>query len=331
MANKNRQSTFDIKEQLITSGKKFSFIQAYRLINGLISESITPEQGIARLLNIHPELSLCFPSSDIAKIAINDEEQYDITATFMGLYGTSSPLPTFYTENLLKEQSEDNNLGREFIDIFNNQVYHLLFKIWSSNNLGYKIFEEHDTGYLSNLYSLGGLDNSEIQHLIPNSYNLIRYIGILGHLPRSAFGLKTFLIDILDIAEINIIEFEETTLSIPQEQQFALGLQNHQLGDNTHLGHHINSVSQAFTIEIGPLPFATYSTILPGSDKEQLLQNIVKMYVNEPLTWQINKKVIGEEIPGIALGCKSGAQLGLDSWLMNKHAPIEEVYTVNVN
>jgi len=36
-----------------------------------------------------------------------DGHRFLITATFLGLYGVSSPLPTFYTEDLMDEASQD--------------------------------------------------------------------------------------------------------------------------------------------------------------------------------------------------------------------------------
>lgn len=333
MGSKNRQPSATIKELLISSGSKFSFTQAYRLVNLILKETKFSTNDIHNVLKIRPHLSLDFPCSDIHSIKNHTDENnvftYQITTTFLGLYGSSSPLPTFYTENLLREQSEDSSLTRNFIDIFNNHLYHNLFKTWSSHKLSYKLFEEKDNNYLSYLYSIGGLDSKSTRDIIPEDYNPIRYLGILGHFPRSAFGLKTILADILEIPKINIFECKDTVIKISETQRLSLGLNNTELGESTHLGEQIISTTHAFTIEIGPIEFDTYTNILPNTSKFSLLNRIVNLYIDQPLIWDIEAIVISRQIPGIQLGADKGARLGFDSWIFNKSAPKKIIYKVN--
>jgi len=328
MANKNRQSNSDLKELLLSSGNSFSFIQAYRLVS-LLTEGIESSLDV---LSIRPELSLEFPCSDIAgieeSISDNSTVSYQITATFLGLYGVSSPLPTFYTENLFREEAEDSSLNREFIDIFNNHLYHNLFKIWSRHRLGYQLFEKKDNSYLFFLYSFGGLTNENIRQLIPPEYNPLRYLGLLGHFPRSAYGLKAMLSDLLELKSIRILECQDNLLSIPEDQKISLGIANCQLGETAHLGEEIISTNNAFTIQIGPISFDDYSQLIPTSKKFELLNQSVKLYIDQPLIWDVALSIPGEEAPGITLGKQNGAQLGYDSWLLNKNSQREVIYTV---
>lgn len=328
MASENRQSNINIKELLLTSGNKFSFIQANRLLNLLTKEE---QASLQEQLRIRPELSLEFPGSDVASIeevATENGSRYLLTATFLGLYGVSSPLPTFYTENLFQEAAEDNSLNREFIDIFNNHLYHSFFKIWSTHRLGYKLFEEKDNSYMFFLYSFGGLTNENVRNNISSEYNPLRYLGILGHFPRSAYGLKTLLSDLLNLRAIKIIECQDSLLPIPEDQQFSLGINNCQLGENSHLGKEITSTNNAFTIQIGPISYDDYSQLLPNSEKFKLLHQSVNLYIDQPLIWDVELSIPGEEIPGITLGKINGAQLGYDSWLLDKKASRKVIYNV---
>ena len=328
MVSENRQSNINLKEQLLTTGNKFSFLQAYRLIKLLVKEN---KKSFTEQIYIRPELSLEFPSSDIStieEIHHDSSENYRLTATFLGLYGVSSPLPTFYTESLLREAAEDNSLTREFIDIFNNHFYHIFFKIWSNHKLGYKLFEDKDNAYLFFLYSFGGLTHENVRNNIPPEYNPLRYLGLLGHFPRSANGLKILLADLLNIHSIKILECQDSLLPIPEDQRFRLGIENCQLGETAHLGEQIISTNNAFTIQIGPISYEEYSSLLPNSKKFKLLHQSVDLYIDQPLIWDTELAIFGEEAPGITLGKRNGAQLGYDSWLLDKKSPREFIYTV---
>jgi type VI secretion system protein ImpH len=218
----------NLKAQLFEQSRSFTFNQAYRLINLLLKEELGDSYSNEQLLQqirIRPELSLNFPSSDIAQIKETFHDGKfgcEITATFLGLYGSSSPLPTFYTEDLFNDENENSPIVREFIDILNNHLYQLFFKIWSTHRLSYQLFEANNPNYFAYLYSLGGLADENAQKIIPNQYNILRYIGLMGHLPRSALGLKTLLSDLLEIKQIEIIQCRNTVISIPVEQRLSL-------------------------------------------------------------------------------------------------------------
>ncbi len=46
----------------------------------------------------------------------SEDERFEVQVNFLGLYGTSSPLPVFYTEDLIDEASDDESVAREFIE-----------------------------------------------------------------------------------------------------------------------------------------------------------------------------------------------------------------------
>lgn len=327
----------DLEKQLFRQSRLFTFNQAYRLIHLLLKEKLGNQYTTDELLQqirIRPELSLDFPNSDIARI---EETVYDgkfgcqITATFLGLYGSSSPLPTFYTEELFHDEDEGNPLVREFIDIFNNHLYQLFFKIWSTHRLSYQIFEAQNPGYLSYLYSLGGLGNEKTREIIPNHYNILRYIGLIGHLPRSALGLKTLLVDLLEIKQIEIFQCRNTIISIPLEQQFCLGIHGNSLGDTTHLGNQVISANEAFTIEVGPINYNEYIKLIPGSEKSQLLYHTVSAYIDQPLIWDLELKVIGKQLSSTGLGTDMWSRLGHNTWLFADGVAKADIYTVKFN
>ena len=150
MDAENREKNPEIIQTLMAKSTPFSFAQTVRLLLHQISidqhESISLKEILENHIRIRPELSLRFPGTDITRIEKISEDpvKYLISATFLGLYGSSSPLPTFYTEDLIEEFNDDKSIKRDFLDIINYSIYPLFFKIWSKYRLFYKICEEKD-------------------------------------------------------------------------------------------------------------------------------------------------------------------------------------------
>ena len=168
MAGENRGPAVDLSERgpmdigadLLDHGWSYSFFQALRLLRRRFSSgdasSGTPEDYI----RVRPDLNLSFPAADIAKIEADEsaeQKQFRITATFFGLYGASSPLPTFYTEDLILEAGQDESVSRDFLDIFHHRLYGLLFQAWMKYRLFFQVAEEKDAQQLERLYCLLGL------------------------------------------------------------------------------------------------------------------------------------------------------------------------------
>jgi predicted component of type VI protein secretion system len=92
-----------LKLELLKEGHAFSFFQVMRLLRFFIRQSSGAPKSLSDLdqkIRIKPNLSLAFPASDvecIEELEDHDGAQFLITVNFMGLYGSVSPLPTFYT------------------------------------------------------------------------------------------------------------------------------------------------------------------------------------------------------------------------------------------
>lgn len=337
MGGKDWEQNFDLKSKLFEQGHQFSFIQAYRLIDLLLREELGDNysrDAALQQIKIRPELSLNFPSSDISQIdllEVDGKSIYQITATFLGLYGISSPLPSFYTEDLFRDQVDDNPLVREFIDIFNNHLYQLLLKIWDSHKLSYQVVEAKNPIYLSYLYRFGGIEHPSHNQMIPSQYNILRYLGIMGHLPRSALGLKIILADLLDVKNVEVLQCMDSVMDIPVEQIFSLGLSGSSLGEDAHLGNQIISASHAFTVKIGPVDDKEFKSLLPGSEKFQTIHHVVDAYIDQPLTYNVELVVSGKGLSTATLGNSSWSCLGHDTWIFADNDVKDQNYTLQFN
>ncbi|UCG67883.1 MAG: type VI secretion system baseplate subunit TssG, partial [Deltaproteobacteria bacterium] len=125
-----------LKHELLEKGPAFSFFQIIRLLRLFSlksSRTQKPPSDFSETIRIKPNLSLAFPASDVESVQeVGDPEdpRFLITANFLGLYGSASPLPTFYTEDLIDEAAQDESVTRDFIDILNQRLFALLFECW---------------------------------------------------------------------------------------------------------------------------------------------------------------------------------------------------------
>ncbi|MBI5894932.1 MAG: type VI secretion system baseplate subunit TssG, partial [Desulfobacterales bacterium] len=196
-----------VLEALLKKPREFSFSQAIRLLKQAYGPGgVQGTQAFLReQLRIRPYLSLGFPPNDLVEIedlpsAGEDRpdaaRRFRMTATFLGLYGPSSPLPTYYTEELLAEQSEDKSVSRDFVDILNHGFFMLFALADSYYRLSRRVCEEDDPEMMARLFALAGLGHDTLlKNAFRNPGALLRSMGLLTQFPRSAAGLRGLLAD----------------------------------------------------------------------------------------------------------------------------------------
>jgi type VI secretion system protein ImpH len=311
-----------IEESLLRFGHRYSFIQALRLLRYFLS--VTPgrlpdEEGFARTVRVRPELSLDFPNTDITTIAElpGDDSHYLVTATFLGLYGVSSPLPTFYTEDLMDEASQDMTVMRDFLDIVNAPFYPLFFRCWSKYRQAVKVVEEDDPSYLERLFCLLGPGTEKLRSEISNTHALLRYIGLFTQCPRSALSLKTLLCDALDTRRLDIIQCVSRLAVIPEDQRCVLGASGVNLGVDTYLGSEMEDRMGAFRVRIGPVEAETFRRFFPDRSDFFVLQGLIHLYLDQPLEWDLEVALDAGELGTVCLGGPHWCRLGWETWVFS--------------
>ncbi len=328
MAGANRTNSIDIKNELLTNGRSFSFFQAMRLLKSFISD----EDDVVRLntdvsidkLKISPNLSLAFPTADIDKVELDkDSGKYSLTANILGLYGTCSPLPTFYTEDLFDDIARGDHNAKDFLDVINHRLYELLFAGWSKYRSMQKIVEEKNSIHADILFSLIGMSEGTLRKDFQDPTELLRYSGLFAMGPRSSSGLETILNDALGGITIKIIQAVECKGIIPDSQRALLGITT-VLGDNSQLGMECIMRDGAFRIEIGPVSDRQYREFLPGKARHKKLVALTELYISQPFDYDLEVILDKKERPDtICLGSEKWSALGLDTWTFSNTGPDE--------
>jgi len=326
MASQDRGSFFDLKLDLLKDGHAFSFFQVVRLLRFFREPSNDNQKTHSDdtdHIRMRPKLSLAFPPADIDRVEeLNDGEndearRFLVTANLLGLYGSSSPLPTFYTEDLMEEASVEESVTRDFIDIINHRLLLLLFKCWTKYRQFLQVVEEKNTDHLVRLFSLLGLGEKALREDVPDAEALIKYIGLLTQFPRSALGLKRLLQDALGEVSISVVPCVERKASIPLDQRLYLGKSGGVLGDDSFVGQEVEDRMGKFRLKIGPLTRQQFQLLLPGGADCEKLSFLTRFYVAEALEYDVELTLAEQEAQSVCLGHHEWSRLGWDTWIFS--------------
>lgn len=319
MAAKDGRTAAYLKQNLLKEGYGYSFFQVLRLLRRL-DEHANSDLNISELkrsLRIRPHLSLSFPASDVQAVnetGNGDQSRFEVVANFLGLYGTSSPLPTFYTEDLMDEFSDDESVTREFIDTFNHRLYLLLFESMQKYRPFYHIVEDDRGHYINRLFCLEGFGEKEHLGSIPDAMQILRYIGLFSQRPRSAKGLQILLGDALGF-NVDIASCILRKARVPEDQLLRFGLSGGVLGKDCILGRELDDRMGKFRIQVGPLSAEEYRDFFPGSSSYNRLVFLTDIYLQDPLEYEIEIYMQEQQAATVCLGGERWSRLGMDTWL----------------
>jgi type VI secretion system protein ImpH len=296
-------------DPLLQEGHRYAFFQALRLLR-----LRNPDEDVFnRDVRVRPAVSLSFPDRDIETIERDEAGKYRITANFFGLYGVTSPLPTFYTEDLIDQHLQGNSTARDFLDILHAALYPLLFRAWEKNRIWLAVAERRDEARLDQLFSLVGLGGKRgVRRQTARA--LLPHAGNFNQFPRSALGLQSLVSGLLDNVPVDVEPCVTETVSIPAPARCLLGEQACVLGDDTLLGCQIDERAGGVRIHIGPVPAQSLASLLPGTTRHEELVDAITLYLETPLRCVLVFKVDPKGRPGAALG-EGCQQLGLNTWL----------------
>lgn len=282
-------------DPLLARGREFGFFQAVRQLEAALA-------GHARIghlgpvaeerLRLRPELGLGFPTGDIAAIdrlpdRPGQATRYELVAGFLGIYGVSSPMPSYLTEDLLALE-ETNPLQRRFLDLFNHRLLSLFYRAWQKYRCADVAMAGPDGAYTRRLLLLLGLER--LPHVCDGrliNLQLIRFAELLTQHPHSAIGLQTCLRRFFPGIPIEVEPCIAVWTAIPPDQRSRLGMQGVSLGQDFWLGEDVCNRSTTFRVSIGPIGYRTFQDFLPGAARRQELEALIAVFNQDGLDCEI--------------------------------------------
>ena len=307
---------------------QYTFSQVIRLIR-LVLKRNNPhftQKDFWEQIRIRPALALGFPHMDLDALKWGEDGKTALLdVNFFGIYGVSSPLPTFYTEDLIDYQNNDNTAPRDFLDILHGALYPLLHDSWKKYRLSLRAYEDEEDNVLDWFHTFTGLSEAPYRSQDPLYSTTLRYAGLLTQHPRSAKGLEAILSDVLGQTPVSIEQCPEKSVPIPKDQLLILG-HSLRLGEDTVLGERITDRTNQIRIRVGPVENDAFDRLLPGNEDLEKVSFWYRFYLTEPVMADI-EIILSDRSPGpITLGEPVRTRLGLDTWLENEfHTPRKHV------
>lgn len=316
-----------LARRILEAPHAFEFFQVLHLIERCAPRPHEPlghQHARREIVRLRPALSLTFPAGDVSEAdwlepADDGPPRLRLTTTFLGLYGSDSPLPSHFTEALLPEDEEDTRV-RAFLDIFHHRLLSLLFRVWKKYRY-HVTFTPDGTDPISQVIRgfLGIATPHTAEALRVPPVRLFRYTGLLAQRPRSAAGLAGLLRDFFGGVPFDIEQCLGRWLPIEESDRNRFGLRNCTLGEDLLLGERVFDRSGKFRVRLGPVGFEHFARFLPPGDEAAQLREIVRFYCGDPLEFDVEVTLRGAEVPETPLG---GAgllgRLAWTSWLKSR-------------
>jgi len=317
MATETRTTESDVIEQLCADSRYYSFFKLVELLQS-ISKTAVPvgHQGPVEreILRFRPAAHLAFPASDIASLE-HSEDKLQLSINFLGLYGTTSPLPAFYTEAIIAADLDDS-LRRDFLDLFHHRIISLLYRIWQK----YRYYIEYQKGavdvFSQRMYSLIGLGNEELRQSSNIKWErLLYYSGLLSMRSRSAVVLEKIISHYFGNLPVNIEQSVLRWVNIDTTQRNCMGADNCSLGLNMSIGERVLDRAGKFNLRLGPLDFKQFQDFLPTGKYYDSLRELVKILLIDQLDFDIVLLLKRAEVPSMRLSEDTPCRLGWSGWV----------------
>ncbi len=326
MGAEERQSSADLKPALAPyerDARRFSFFRLVYLLERLAAGSPPVGQlgpASQEKIRLRGDTSLVFASSDVSEVAAvtypDHVERARVSTAFMALYGSVSPMPTYFVEQLaLSEYQGGPQPVREFLDVFHHRLLSLIYRAWSKYRFSVMYRSKGSDPFTRRMFCSVGIDGFRDHTTALERFLYLRYAPILASKSRSARGLDVVLNDMFGSMGVKIDQFVGHWTLIEKPHRNKLGVMNHQLGESMTLGRYVYDGSGRFTIILGPLGYDEYLSFLPGGHRRPLLRGVVDTFTRGMYDVMLELHVKTDAAPRFQLGSPRAATLKRTAWL----------------
>ena len=326
MGAEERQSLPDLKDALTAlerDARRFSF---FRLVY-LLERTFPKAPPIGQLgpvaderVRLRADTSLIFAAGDVAELANtkypDGTDRVRVTNSFMGLYGSVSPLPTHYPEKIaLNDYQGGPQPVREFLDVFHHRLLSLMYRAWTKYRFAVMYRSKGTDPFTRRMFCAVGVDGMKDSETALDRFLYLRYAPLLASKSRSARGLQVVLKDLFGKMGVNIEQFVGHWTLIEKPNRNKLGVMNHQLGESLTIGRYVYDGTGRFNIVLGPLEYDEYLSFLPGGSRRPMLRAVVGTFTRGQQDAMLELHVKTEAAPRFQLGSARSATLKRTAWL----------------
>jgi type VI secretion system protein ImpH len=308
---------------LAKGARRFSFYRLIYLLERLFPKA--PPVGqlgpvVDERVRIRPDVSLTFASGDVAELAptkyTDGVDRVRVTSTFMGLYGSVSPMPPHYVEKIaLDDYQGGPQPVREFLDVFHHRLLALTYRAWTKYRFSVMYRRKGTDAFTRRMFCAVGIDGMKDAETALDRFLHLRYASILASKSRSVRGLTVVLEDLFGHMGVSIDQFIGHWTLIEKPNRNKLGVMNHQLGESMTIGRYVYDGTGRFNVVLGPLSYDDYLSFLPGGHRRPLLRAVISTFTRGQQDVVLELHVKTDQAPRFQLGSPRSATLKRTAWL----------------
>jgi type VI secretion system protein ImpH len=306
-------------DRFSADANRFDFFQAVRLVEcaypGLprVGSSLRPREDAVRF-GQEPEL-IFFPTT-LRHFATAGEAAPKLVVNFLGLLGPNGPMPTHLTEYVRdRARNAGDPTFARFLDVFHHRIASLFYRAWAVAQPVVSLDRDNGDRFSAYVGTTFGLGEPALRKRdsVPD-FAKLHFAGLLAGGTRHAAGLRLVLARFFGLP-VDVLENVGHWMNLPAHSMSRLGTRDEsaRLGVGTMLGARIFDRQHKFRVVLGPLSMRDYKRFLPGGASLVRLTDWVRLYVRDPLDWDVNLQLRQSEVPRLALG--RGQRLGYTTWL----------------
>jgi len=327
-----RQNFADLIADLEKNAPLYSVFFAIYLAERL-SKTVHPDRDDEKFdqkgLRFRPYEQYVFPSRDIHSFEWKDETM-SFVLTFMGLYGIDSPLPRCYHEQVAQQQNvhgAGNVPLQNFLDMFDNRYYWLYYQAWKKYRYFLQLKEDPGNRMLERLFAFAGLahQRKSMAGSIPK-FKWLRLSSLLSHRVRNKIGLLLFLQEFFPDVPFGLKEYVPRRVELEERPKLGLPFRERAvcLSRNSVIGRSKTDYMGRVCLDVGPIDFTGYLEFIPGSRNLTLLTDLLDIYLNDGLEYDLRFIIRSSTIQRLPLEDRR-QRLGISHWVgqpQNTHAEV---------
>ena len=337
MASHTGPPTDALEQHLRRRARQYDFFQLMQVLERIPTGVLFGHQdSVSRQrIRFRAEPTLAFSPSDVVDVrwlppkdGDPGDAKFELTVSFMGLYGPASPLPTHYTEAIIAGDLDNTN-RRDFLDYFHQRLLAFVYRIWKKYRY-YVQFDSYTPDELSSrIFALMGVFAKTDREAVDLHWNrLVACAGLLVIGTRPAEAINRVIGHYFGGIPVSIEPFVFRLAKTPANQRPTLGSHSCRLAQDAVLGEHVPDRSGRCRLHLGPVSWERFQDFLPTGRDHQPLQDLLDLLIRDPLSIELRLTVSRHEqrMHGMQLGSEDPCTLGWNSWLGE---PLDESLTVD--
>ncbi|WP_250517084.1 type VI secretion system baseplate subunit TssG [Caballeronia sp. INDeC2] len=311
-------------ERFSADANRFDFFQAVRLVECAhpmlprMGASMRPRDDAVRFAQ-EPEL-IFFPTT-LQHFTNTQETAPKLAVNFFGLLGPNGPMPTHLTEYVRdRARNAGDPTFARFLDVFHHRMASLFYRAWAAGQPVVSLDRDDDdrmSGYVGSVF---GLNEASLRDRdsVPD-FAKLHFAGLLAGPTRHAAGLRLVLARYFGLP-VRIAQNVGHWMDLPARSLTRLGARDEsaRMGVGTTLGARVFDRQHKFRVVLGPLSMRDYERFLPDGASLTRLVDWVRLYVRDPLDWDVNLQLQRADVPCLTLG--RHRRLGYTTWLHARDA-----------